>query len=53
MAGPKGETAQVCRLCGREPVKGSGNCYVTRREPGFVIWMAVCVECKLRELKCG
>ena len=47
MAGPKGETAQTCRVCGREPASGSGNCYITRREHGFVIWQAVCVDCKI------
>ena len=50
MAGPKGETTKPCHYCGRPPVKGVGNYYITRKEGNYIVWYAICSECKLKEI---
>jgi len=48
MAGPKGETPEICSRCGRTPVKGNEfNCYTIKRENGLIVWYPLCVKCKL------
>ena len=42
----KGEQNKDCKICGRPATTKTMNCYLIVREPGFIIYKAVCSKCK-------